>query len=102
MNDGRVVAFGHRSAPFEAASSVTAPPVVSASASQPASSPTLHGASFDAAVDVVIVGSGVAGLTAALDAAAAGLHVVVITKGDPDDSQHDLGPGRDRRGSRGS
>jgi L-aspartate oxidase len=29
--------------------------------------------------DLVVVGSGVAGLTAALDAAAAGLRVVVVT-----------------------
>jgi len=35
---------------------------------------------WDAAADLVVVGSGVAGLTAALDASAAGLRVVVVTK----------------------
>jgi L-aspartate oxidase len=35
---------------------------------------------WGAAADLVVVGSGVAGLTAALDAAAAGLRVVVVTK----------------------
>jgi len=35
---------------------------------------------WEAAADLVVVGSGVAGLTAALDAAAAGLRVVVVTK----------------------
>ncbi|WP_300009758.1 L-aspartate oxidase [Pseudonocardia sp.] len=37
-------------------------------------------AGWSAAADLVVVGSGVAGLTAALDAAAAGLRVVVVTK----------------------
>jgi L-aspartate oxidase len=41
---------------------------------------------FEATADVVIVGTGVAGLTAALDAAAAGMHAVVVTKADPDDT----------------
>ncbi|WP_346009929.1 FAD-dependent oxidoreductase, partial [Pseudonocardia sp. SID8383] len=36
--------------------------------------------SWEAGADLVVVGSGVAGLTAALDAAAAGLRVVVVTK----------------------
>ncbi|QJY49499.1 L-aspartate oxidase [Pseudonocardia broussonetiae] len=36
--------------------------------------------SWEAEADLVVVGSGVAGLTAALDAAAAGLRVVVVTK----------------------
>lgn len=36
--------------------------------------------SWDAAADLVVVGSGVAGLTAALDAAELGLRVVVVTK----------------------
>ena len=35
---------------------------------------------WSAAADLVVVGSGVAGLTAALDAAGAGLRVVVVTK----------------------
>ena len=35
---------------------------------------------WDARADLVVVGSGVAGLTAALDAVAAGLRVVVVTK----------------------
>ncbi|MBW0133444.1 L-aspartate oxidase [Pseudonocardia abyssalis] len=35
---------------------------------------------WEAEADLVVVGSGVAGLTAALDAAAAGLRVVVVTK----------------------
>jgi L-aspartate oxidase len=37
-------------------------------------------ADWEAAADLVVVGSGVAGLTAALDAARAGLRVVVVTK----------------------
>ncbi len=41
---------------------------------------------WQAAADVVVVGSGVAGLTTALDAAAAGLSVLVITKGQPAES----------------
>ncbi|HVL86313.1 MAG TPA: L-aspartate oxidase [Pseudonocardia sp.] len=40
--------------------------------------------SWTAAADLVVVGSGVAGLTAALDAAEAGLRVVVVTKDAPD------------------
>ncbi len=36
--------------------------------------------SWEAVADVVVVGSGVAGLTAALDATAAGMRVVVVTK----------------------
>ncbi len=36
--------------------------------------------SWDASADLVVVGSGVAGLTAALDASASGLRVVVVTK----------------------
>ncbi|MFB9741333.1 FAD-dependent oxidoreductase, partial [Pseudonocardia sulfidoxydans] len=39
---------------------------------------------WDARADLVVVGSGVAGLTAALDAVAAGLRVVVVTKDDLD------------------
>ena len=35
---------------------------------------------WEAVADLVVVGSGVAGLTAALDSAAAGLRVVVVTK----------------------
>ena len=35
---------------------------------------------WEARADLVVVGSGVAGLTAALDASALGLHVVVVTK----------------------
>lgn len=41
---------------------------------------TARGAGWEAGADLVVVGSGVAGLTAALDAAAAGLRVVVVTK----------------------
>lgn len=41
---------------------------------------TARGVSWEAGADLVVVGSGVAGLTAALDAAAAGLRVVVVTK----------------------
>ncbi|HZG89964.1 MAG TPA: FAD-dependent oxidoreductase, partial [Pseudonocardia sp.] len=37
-------------------------------------------AAWEAAADLVVVGSGVAGLTAALDAAQAGLRVLVVTK----------------------
>ncbi|WP_433295048.1 L-aspartate oxidase [Pseudonocardia sp. CA-142604] len=39
---------------------------------------------WEAAADLVVVGSGVAGLTAALDAAELGLRVVVVTKDAPD------------------
>jgi L-aspartate oxidase len=39
---------------------------------------------WEAAADLVVVGSGVAGLTAALDAAGLGLRVVVVTKDAPD------------------
>ncbi|MCO1655932.1 L-aspartate oxidase [Pseudonocardia humida] len=39
---------------------------------------------WEAAADLVVVGSGVAGLTAALDAAEAGLRVVVVTKDSAD------------------
>jgi L-aspartate oxidase len=39
---------------------------------------------WEAGADLVVVGSGVAGLTAALDAAALGLRVVVVTKDAPD------------------
>jgi L-aspartate oxidase len=39
---------------------------------------------WEAAADLVVVGTGVAGLTAALDAAAAGLRVVVVTKDSAD------------------
>ena len=42
--------------------------------------------SWDATTDVVVVGSGVAGLTAALDLSVAGLTAVVVTKGAADDS----------------
>ena len=41
---------------------------------------------WEASADLVVVGSGVAGLTAALDAVAAGLRVLVVTKGELDDS----------------
>ena len=40
--------------------------------------------SWEAGADLVVVGSGVAGLTAALDAAELGLRVVVVTKDAPD------------------
>jgi L-aspartate oxidase len=40
------------------------------------------GQSIEEAVDVVVVGSGVAGLTAALDAAELGVRVLVVTRGD--------------------
>jgi len=40
--------------------------------------------SWEAGADLVVVGSGVAGLTAALDAAGLGLRVVVVTKDAPD------------------
>jgi L-aspartate oxidase len=39
---------------------------------------------WEAGADLVVVGSGVAGLTAALDAAALGVRVVVVTKDSPD------------------
>ncbi len=41
---------------------------------------TARAAGWEVGADLVVVGSGVAGLTAALDAAAAGLRVVVVTK----------------------
>src|SRR5690606_1766402 len=41
-------------------------------------------AQWEAEADLVVVGSGVAGLTAALDAAELGLRVVVVTKDAPD------------------
>ncbi|MGE3284869.1 MAG: L-aspartate oxidase [Pseudonocardia sp.] len=41
-------------------------------------------AGWEAGADLVVVGSGVAGLTAALDAAALGLRVAVVTKDAPD------------------
>ncbi|GAB2921108.1 L-aspartate oxidase [Rhodococcus aerolatus] len=41
---------------------------------------------WEARADLVVVGSGVAGLTAALDAAERGLRVLVVTKGELDDS----------------
>nr|MBA2307780.1 FAD-binding protein [Pseudonocardiales bacterium] len=40
--------------------------------------------SWDASADLVVVGSGVAGLTAALDAQALGLRVLMVTKDDVD------------------
>ena len=43
-------------------------------------------AGWEAAADVVVVGTGVAGLTVAADAAAAGLRVVLLTKGAADDA----------------
>ncbi|MGD9531628.1 MAG: FAD-binding protein, partial [Pseudonocardia sp.] len=43
-----------------------------------------RGAGWEAGADLVVVGSGVAGLTAALDAAERGLRVVVVTKDAPD------------------
>ena len=44
------------------------------------------GRSWEAAADLVVVGSGVAGLTAALAAQAAGLRVLVVSKAEVDDS----------------
>jgi L-aspartate oxidase len=44
------------------------------------------GRSWEGHADLVVVGSGVAGLTAALSAQAAGLRVLVVSKGDVDDS----------------
>jgi len=44
------------------------------------------GRSWEAQTDLVVVGSGVAGLTAALTAQAAGLRVLVVSKADIDDS----------------
>lgn len=41
---------------------------------------------FTASADVVVIGSGIAGLTVALDAAAAGRSVVLVTKGAPADA----------------
>ena len=53
----------------------------------------------EASVDVVVVvGTGVAGLTAARALAAAGLDVLVITKAGADDANTDLGAGRRGRG----
>ncbi|MGS0687241.1 L-aspartate oxidase [Nakamurella sp. GG22] len=42
--------------------------------------------SWEAEADVVVVGTGVAGLTAALTTAAEGLYVLLITKGQPDEA----------------
>src|SRR6478752_5705453 len=44
------------------------------------SAPAADVSPWEAGADLVVVGSGVAGLTAALDAAGAGLRVVVVTK----------------------
>ena len=41
---------------------------------------------WEANADVVVVGTGVAGLTAALDAARAGLSVLLVTKGEPEEA----------------
>ena len=41
---------------------------------------------WEASADIVVVGTGVAGLTAALDAARAGLAVLLVTKGEPAES----------------
>ncbi|RIJ77470.1 L-aspartate oxidase [Nakamurella silvestris] len=46
---------------------------------------TTSGVSWEAAVDVVVVGTGVAGLTCALDLAAGGSSVLVVTKGAVDE-----------------
>ena len=46
--------------------------------------PGATASTWEAAADLVVVGSGVAGLTAALDAAEHGLRVVVVTKDAPD------------------
>jgi L-aspartate oxidase len=54
-----------------------------------ASIPTAAGTllpSWEAAADVVVVGTGVAGLTAAVNSAAAGLSVLLITKGRPEEA----------------
>ncbi len=42
--------------------------------------------SWEATADVVVVGTGVAGLTAAMNSAAAGLSVLLITKGRPEEA----------------
>jgi L-aspartate oxidase len=42
--------------------------------------------SWEASADVVVVGTGVAGLTAALTTASAGLSVLLITKGRPEEA----------------
>jgi len=42
--------------------------------------------SWEAGADVVVVGTGVAGLTAALTTASAGLSVLLITKGRPEEA----------------
>ena len=42
--------------------------------------------SWEASADVVVVGTGVAGLTAAVNSAAAGLSVLLITKGRPEEA----------------
>ena len=47
---------------------------------RPDERPTRRGDGWSAGADLVVVGSGVAGLTAALDAAELGLRVVVVTK----------------------
>ena len=55
---------------------------------------------WTAAADVVIVGSGVAGLTAALHARRTGRTVLLVTKGRVEEGLHPMGPGRHRSGTR--
>ncbi len=50
---------------------------------------------------VVVVGSGIAGITAALHAQHAGAEVVLVTKGALEESKHPLRPGRHRGRARG-
>lgn len=45
-----------------------------------------HGIEWSATADVVVVGSGVAGLTVALDVVASGRRVLLLTKGEADDA----------------
>jgi L-aspartate oxidase len=60
-------------------------PTYTAAPSSPAAASTLL-PTWEATADVVVVGTGVAGLTAALTTAATGLSVLLITKGRPEEA----------------